>query len=453
MSMFERTQDAEIAVLGSIMTDPSLLEECPLTPESFDPEGFNGKIYEVLRYAKQKHNEKNREGDPFDPVFLNELWGDKKLEKIGGQMYLVRIRGSIATTHGFDGYVKIVNEAHIQRELNRIGRELARGDMTYAEAKQNLNIIEELQIDDGEGPVQFSSLLDGHGRLLAKRSQSAVEGLTGYKTGSEELDKLTGGHQRGSYTLIGARPSIGKTQYVLNDMLATACAYNAPAFFSGEMKKAAVLDRLITITSGIDSNKIRSGRLTDTDWDSYYKAMKIIQQANMYIDDKPGMTIEYIWRQAKKLKKKHPRLALYVDYLQIIGTEEKFKTNTERISHVSSMFNQMKNELDIPVIVITSVNRKCEERPDKRPNMSDIRESGDIEFHGDVIGFLYRDDYYYPNTALKGVAELNIAKGRDVGTGTVYLNFNRKNGRFIDMDKNTLYEMQKMEQEAKRSRR
>ncbi|UPK45930.1 replicative DNA helicase [Paenibacillus pabuli] len=452
MSIFERTQDAEIAVLGSIMTDPSLLDDCPLTKESFDPEGINGKIFEVLKYAKRKHSEKKQEGDPFDPVFLHQLWGDK-LDQVGGQMYLVKIRGSIASTHGFDGYVKIVNESHVQRELTSVGRDLASGEMTQAEAKQKLKVIEELQIDDGEGPVLFSSLLDSHGKLLAKRSQSAVEGLTGYKTLSEDLDKLTGGHQRGTYTLIGARPSIGKTQLVLNDMLSTSCANNASAFFSAEMKKAAVLDRLISITSGIDSNKIRSGRLTDPDWVNYYKALQIIKQANMFIDDKPGQTIEYIWRQAKKLKKKYPRLVIYVDYLQIIGSEEKFRTNAERITHVSSSFNQMKNDLDIPVIAITSVNRKCEERPDKRPTMADIRESGDIEFHGDVIGFLYRDDYYYPDTALKGVAELNIAKGRDVGTGTIHLNFNRKNGRFIDIDKDTLYEMQKREQEAKRSRR
>ncbi|MER2061465.1 MAG: replicative DNA helicase [Aerococcus urinaeequi] len=452
MSIFERTQDAEIAVLGSIMNDPSLLDECPLTKESFDPEGINGKIFEVLTFAKRKHSERNREGDPFDPVFLNELWGDK-INKVGGQLYLAKMRGSVATTHGFEGYVRIVSESHSQRELMKFGFEVASGSMDYTEANARLKMIEELQIDAGEGPVLFSSLLDGHGALLAKRSQSAVEGLTGYKTGSEELDKLTGGHQKGSYTLLGARPSIGKTQYVLNDMLATACAYNVPVFFSGEMKKSSVLDRLVTIASGVDSNKIRSGRLTDSDWDSYYKGIKIIQQAEMYIDDTPGMTVEYIWRQMKRLKKKNTRLVLYVDYLQIIGSEEKFKTNTERISYVSSMFNRMKNELDIPVIVITSVNRKCEERPDKRPNMSDIRESGDIEFHGDVIGFLYRDDYYYPDTVLKGVAELNIAKGRDTGTGTVYMNFNRKNGRFIDLTKDQLYEMKKNEQEAKRNRK
>ncbi|MEO2212160.1 DnaB-like helicase C-terminal domain-containing protein [Paenibacillus amylolyticus] len=452
MSIFERTQDAEIAVLGSIMTDPSLLDDCPLTKESFDPEGINGKIFEVLKYAKRKHAEKKQEGDPFDPVFLHQLWGDK-LDQVGGQIYLVKIRGSIVSTHGFDGYVKIVSEAHSQRELTKFGYEISNGKMDYAEAKKRLKEIEELQIDDGEGPVLFSSLIDSHGKLLAKRSQSAVEGLTGYKTGSEGYDKLTGGHQNGSYTLIGARPSIGKTQYVLNDMLATSCANNAAAFFSLEMKKSSVLDRLISITSGIDSNKIRSGRLTDSDWVNYYKALQIIKQANMFIDDKPGQTVEYIWRQAKKLKKKYPRLVIYVDYLQIVGTEEKSKSNAERISYVSSCFNQMKNDLDIPVIAITSVNRKCEERPDKRPTMADIRESGDIEFHGDVIGFLYRDDYYYPETELKGLAELNIAKGRDVGMGTVYLNFNRKNGRFIDMDKDTLYEMQKREQEAKRSRR
>nr|WP_279591697.1 DnaB helicase C-terminal domain-containing protein [Paenibacillus sp. F411] len=260
-------------------------------------------------------------------------------------------------------------------------------------------------------------------------------GITGVKTASDDYNEMSGGHQKQDVTIVAARPSIGKTAYIVNDSTAAARAGYTPAIFSAEMPGADVAERFICSIGGIDSKKVRAGKLTENDWGNYDKALDILDSLPLYIDDTPGMSIEYIRRQVKAMKKKHANLIVYIDYLQLIESEKRFNQNADRVNYVSKQLKQIARTFDVPVIAISSVGRKCEERQDKRPMMSDLRESGNIEFDADVIMFLYRDDYYYPDTIRKGIMEIIIAKGRKIGTGTIEMVFNRKNGRFINLTK------------------
>jgi replicative DNA helicase len=443
--------DAEQAVLGALLKKSELMDDCYLSPDDFDPEGPNGTVMNALRWAYENLAERPGVKDPFDPLVLAEHWG-KNLEKIGGLSYLMRLRSSVPSTANFDQYQRIVREASIQRQATAaLQAALSGGDVDLGQIKEQMERLQELK-NQGivDGMKWIPDVLEGHPQeIMARGSRS---GMNGARTTSVELNEMGGGHQKQDLTIIGARPSIGKTAFVVNDSKSAAMSGWTTVLFSGEMPAKDVAERYICDISGIDAKKVQKGRLTENDWDSYSKALEILDQLPIYIDDTPGMTVEYIWRQTKAMKKKHANLIVYIDYLQLIETEKKFSQTADRVNYVSKQLKKMARTFDIPVVAISSVGRKCEERNDKRPMMSDLRESGNIEFDADVIIFLYRDDYYYPDTPWKGIIELIVAKGRKIGTGMIQMFFNRKNGRFTNLSEDDKARLREKVQEYEQTR-
>lgn len=426
--------EAEQAVLGALLKKYDLMDECYLYPDDFDPNGQHGLVMEVLRWAHEHLSNKPGVKNPFDHLVLAKHWGNK-LMLIGGPSYLIRLRDSVPTLSNFNEYQKIIRQASIQRRAAAALQEaLASGEVDLNFVKDQMERLKDLESHGiTDGMVQIADVLEGHHKVIMERGSRS--GITGAKTASADLNEMGGGHQKGDFTIVAARPSIGKTAYIVNDSKATAMAGYTVGMFSAEMTSKDVAERYICDISGIDARKVQKGRLTENDWDNYSKALDILDRLPIYIDDSPGMTIEYIWRQTKSMKKKYPNLIIYVDYLQLIESEKKFNQTADKVNHVSKQLKRLAKTFEVPVVAISSVGRKCEERNDKRPMMSDLRESGNIEFDGDVIIFLYRDDYYYPNTPKPGVIELIVAKGRKIGTGMIEMFFNRKNGRFSDLTK------------------
>lgn len=438
--------EAESAVLGSILRDAHLIEECYLKPEEFIADPRHGMVIKTLRYAWDKF-------ESLDLVVMAKHWGNA-LDKIGGISYLMRLRESVSTTEGFVHHLKIVRDTYVEEEMRRLTAQAAEADEFDAPGVMAaISELQELSEQQARsGPMLIKNILEGHALELTNRAGKR-DGIQGARTALKAYDTFTGGHQRETVTVIAARPSFGKTQYVLNDMYNAARGGNPVVLFSLEMSKKKDAERLIAMIGGIDHDRIRSGLMSDSDWDRYSKAMDIIDDLPIYIDDSPGQTVEYIERQIKRLVKFHPGLVVYVDFVQLVGTERGPREEKSRTAYVSQRFMDIKKKYKVPLILISAMNRDIEKRQDKRPLMSDLRESGSLESDADVIAFLHREDKIDPNSPLKGFAEIIIAKGRDVGTGSIFCVFNEKNGRFSDITKEQLYELRKAADEYKQANR
>ncbi|MNW41736.1 Replicative DNA helicase [compost metagenome] len=426
--------EAEQYVLGALLQNHELMDDCYLQPSDFSADGLNRMVMKTLRWAHENLTGQPGIKNPFDIPAMTERYS-KTISMAGGPSYLLSLKDSVPTLANFGFYQQLVRKASIQREATQaLTDALQAGDVDLNIIKDKMERLQELQSQGiADGWERVSDVLEGHHKEIMGRGSRS--GITGAKTASEDLDEMGGGHQNGTFTIVAARPSIGKTAYIVNDSKSAAMTGYTVGMFSAEMSSKEVAERYICALSGIDARKVQKGRLTENDWSNYDKALDMLDELPIYIDDTPGMTIEYIWRQTKAMKKKHPKLIVYVDYLQLIESEKNFSQSNETVNHVSKQLKRLAKTFDVPVVAISSVGRKCEERNDKRPMMSDLRESGKIEFDADVIIFLYRDDYYYPDTPLKGIIELIVAKGRNIGTGTVKMFFNRKNGRFANLTK------------------
>lgn len=445
--------EAERAVLGSLLNKPDLMDECHLQPKAFDPEYGHAVIMQVLRWAYEHLSGKPGITDPFDPMVLYEEWGDE-LREVGGNVYLMQLRKSVPSVANFNYYQNVVHEAYVQRIARSTISEAisSNGDIDITDIAEKMQQFANIQtVGNSGGPIKVAEVLDGHYKKVMARSQRS--GMTGAKTASEDYDQMSGGHQKGDVIIIAARPSIGKTAHIVNDSTEAARGGGVALIFSAEMSAEDVSERHICSIGNIDSKKVRTGLLSETDWERYSKALEILDNLEIYIDDTAGMSIEYIQRKIKEFKKKFQNLTVYIDYLQLIETEKEFPKTYERVNYVSKKLKQIAKTFDVPVIAISSVGRKCEERVDKRPLMSDLRESGNIEFDADIIIFLYRDDYYFPDSVLKGVIELIVAKGRKIGTGTIQMVFNRKTGRFINLNADEKYKLAEKVRENEQQRK
>jgi replicative DNA helicase len=440
--------EAQQTVLGALLQKSDLMDDCYL--QSADFTDVHQTIFKMLQWAYEHHSDKP---DPFDIVLLMQEWGNEILN-VGGGSYLRDLKDAVPTLSNFDYYQQLVRNSAIQRRaVDTLSEALHNGAVDIVTVKEQLESLQELQSQSKkDGMMWVPDILEGHHKEIMNRSTRST--VTGVKTASADFDEMSGGHQRKKLTIVGARPSIGKSAFFVADSLNAALSGYTVLMFSAEMPAMDVAERYICNISGIDNRKIQKGRLTENDWDSYSKALEVLDRLPIYIDDTPGMTIEYIWRQVKAMKKRFPNLIVYIDYLQLIDSEKRFSKTIDKVNYVSSKLKQLANAFDTPVSAISSVGRKCEERNDKRPMMSDLKESGNIEFDADIIIFLYRDDYYYPNAVLKGVIELIVAKGRSIGTGTIQMMFDRKNGRFMNLtqyDKEQLAEkVREHEQSHKR---
>ncbi|WP_201319087.1 replicative DNA helicase [Paenibacillus sp. EPM92] len=431
--------EAEMAVLGSILQQPDLIDDCYLEPNEFQKDERHQLVMQFMRYLQEE------EGVPLDTMSVAQAAGDKLL-KLGGLSYLLELKDSVPSVANFDYYQSIVRQAYVKRKsvgmmgmLQDLGmRQEMDAKELVGKAQEAFEELAELTVTEQNDVVKMSAILKDHHKTI--RERATKQGITGAKTASKDLDALTGGHQDGDLEIIGARPSIGKTAYVVNDMVETARGGRPAVLFSLEMKADQIAERFICTLGNLDNTKLRTGHLSDTDWERWSNAMEELDRLPIYIDDTPGMTLQQIKAKVKRLKKQHPRIVVYIDFLQLVQPGRRFTKEHEGVAFVSKGLKQIARQFECPVIAISAVGRKCEERQDKRPMMSDLRESGSIESDADIVIFLYRDDYYNPNSDKKAdnglsVMELIVAKGRNVGTGTIEVGFNKKTGRILNLDR------------------
>lgn len=423
--------EAEINVLGSIMEDKSIMEDMPLSKESFSPEWSNGRIFEVLQYA---YEEFKKEQNPFDLLLMAKHWGGE-LRDIGGIPHLVEIaRAGITAKNMIKHYTQVVNEAHVEREVQKVAQEMATGKMSIDAIKKKTERLESIRdkTANDSSVIPMGEMLEQHTKILFKRSQ-VKGGITGAKSFSNGINKITKGYQDGDLTITGARPSVGKTAWLTNEAMAISADGTAVAIFSGEDGAMNLFERTIARTGRIPLAHMKSGQMSDKDWADYTMAGRIIGDRNIFIDDTPSPTIESIKRKAFKLVKQYPKMAILVDYLQHLKSEKNFSSERELYKYISYELKQIARILDIPVISLAAVKRDVDTRTDKRPLLSDVRDCGNIESDADVLMFLYRDDYYDANHSRKGLMDIIIAKGRNVGTGTVTVVFDKQCQALFDM--------------------
>lgn len=442
MATFELPHDldAERFVIGCLLEKPELISECTLNADDFygEYDDRNKLIMKYLLYL-------NENNIPIDPLSIAKQAGNR-VERIGGISYLMNLKEAVPTTANFSYYHNIVknlsdtrNVMLVLKEKTEAGFAVDNANEYIADTVQSLEGLMTKSQGDSE-IVKLGSVLKDYEEVIEKRRES--KGVTGVKTAGKDLDALTGGHQKQDLIIVAARPSIGKTAFLINDAISgqdhaqeNKIEGSAAVIFSLEMPSKKIAERAVCSLGGLDGRKVKSGQMDEKDWEKWHMGLWKLNSLNIFIDDTPGLALHHIERKIKKLKEKFPNLIVYIDFLQLINPGKKFAKNDDGIKFVSQGLKQIARNHDIPVVAISAVGRQCEQRQDKRPMMSDLRESGSIESDADVIIFLYRDDYYDPSSEKKNIIELIVAKGRDVGTGVVEMIYIRSTSRFINLDR------------------
>ena len=428
--------EAEQAVLGSMLTDKDAVIAAmeSLKPDSFYREDDKA-IYEAMQ------NLYNR-AEPRDLITLkNELETMSKLEQIGGIEYLANLPEKAPTSANVQKYISIVEEKSMLRTLIKTANELV--DLGYSQTEDVEDIMDhaEKKIFDimqkknqkGYSPIK-DVLVESFTKLeeLYNRKQH----ITGVPTGFTDLDYRTAGLHGSELILIAARPAMGKTAFALN--LASNAALRGKtgvAIFSLEMSKDQLVNRMLCSEAMVDSNKMRTGKLEEDDWAKLAQAIGPLSAANVFIDETPGITVMEIRTKCRKLKLEKNIGLVIIDYLQLItGNGKKGGSREQEISEISRSLKILAKELNVPVIALSQLSRAVEQRPDHRPMLSDLRESGAIEQDADIVMFLYRDDVYNKESEKKDIAEVIIAKQRGGTTGTVDLLWMGSYTKFVNLE-------------------
>ena len=415
--------EAEQAVIGSMLTDKDAVISAieVLKPEDFYRED-NKTIYGAIMnlYAK---------AEPIDIITLkDELTSLGKLEPVGGLEYLATLPDKVPTTANVEKYIKIVEEKSILRSLIKTANELIEIGYDQNEEVEVLMDNAEKKIFDlmqRKSQKGYSSirdiLVDSFTELEQLYNQK--QHITGVASGFIDLDNKTAGFHKSDLVLIAARPAMGKTAFALNIATYAAVSANTPVVvFSLEMSKEQCANRILCSQAMVDSEKVAKGDISDEDWSKLAIASgELSESAGIYIDDSAGINIAEIRAKCRKLKLEKNIGLVVIDYLQLIQGSGNTKSTEQEIAAISRSLKILAKEIDVPVIALSQLSRAPEARPDHRPMLQDLRESGSIEQDADIVMFLYRDDYYNPETEAKNIAEVIIAKHRAGPTGTVEL--------------------------------
>lgn len=405
-----------------------------LRPEDFYRED-NRAIYEAIVSLYSKP-------EPIDIITVKaELIENGKFESVGGLEYLAALPDKVPTTANVERYIKIVEEKSILRNLIKVsneiitlgyGEEEADAIMDTAEKK----IFEIMQKKSQKGYLPIKDILiDTFAEIEKLYNQKGY--ITGVPTGFADLDQITAGFHNSDLILIAARPAMGKSAFALNIAANAAVRANTPvAIFGLEMSKEQMVNRILCSEAMVDSQKVRTGKIEEADWLKLANALGPLSEAPIYIDDTPGISIMEIRAKCRKMKLEKNIGMVVIDYLQLIqGTGKRGASREQEISEISRSLKILAKELDIPVVALSQLSRASEQRQDHRPMLSDLRESGAIEQDADIVMFLYRDDYYNPDSEKKNVAEVIIAKHRSGATGTVELLWLSNYTKFASIEK------------------
>ena len=377
---------------------------------------------------------------PLDAITVGDhLQRQDKLDDAGGRAYLARLVGNTPGAANIRRYASIVREHAMLRQLIEVGGDIAASafesegrqvEELVDLAEQRVFEIAERGQRSGSGFIAVKDMVQPSIDRLDALSKSEG-GITGVETGFEDLDKLTAGLQAGDLIVIAGRPSMGKTTLALNIAENAAIGHNlATGVFSMEMPREQVAMRMIGSIGRVNQSHLRSGRLTEDDWTRINSAGSMMSHAPIFIDDAPGLTPIEVRARSRRLKREHGLGMIVVDYLQLMQVGGSIENRATEISEISRSLKSLARELNVPVVALSQLNRSVEQRNDKRPVMSDLRESGAIEQDADVIIFIYREEVYDSETPRKGVAEIIIGKQRNGPTGTFLLTFKGEFTRF-----------------------
>ena len=413
---------AEKYLLASIFVDPDSLVK---VVDFLKPEDFYSASHRVIYSACVSLFEKD---EPIDVVTVHsELEKRGELEKAGGTLYLSELATLLPTSAHILHYAKIVKEKSILREIIRISQDLIyRAYYSAEDSHELLSYAEKAFFElSYYGRKESFSHLKEVVKDTIKHLESIYqrgELITGIPTGFYELDRMTAGLQKGDLIILAARPGMGKTALAL-DIVRNACkqAGIGAAIFSLEMSKQQLCARMLCAEGKVNFQKFRTGQLDHTEWQRITMAANTLSQLPIYIDDTPGINILEVKAKARKLLKNIPLGLIVIDYLQLMRSLERKERREQEISEISSGLKALAKELNVPVLALSQLNRKVEERPDKRPQLSDLRESGALEQDADVIMFIYRDEFYHKDSPEKGIAEIIIGKQRNGPMGVVKL--------------------------------
>ncbi|WP_412519012.1 replicative DNA helicase [Staphylococcus simulans] len=455
--MYEQNQmphnnEAEQSVLGAIIIDPQLMGETQgvLLPESF----YRGAHQHIFR-AMMHLFEENSEIDVV--TLMDQLTSEGTLSEAGGPQYLAELASNVPTTRNIEYYREIVYKLAAKRNLIRVADQIAKDgydselelDDILSDAERK--ILELASTRESEG---FKDIRDVLGQVYENAEElDQNSGQTpGIPTGYRDLDQMTAGFNRNDLIILAARPSVGKTAFALNiaQKVATHESNYTVGIFSLEMGADQLATRMICSSGNVDSNRLRTGTMTDEDWNRFTVAVGKLSKTKIFIDDTPGIRITDLRSKCRRLKQEHGLDMIVIDYLQLImGSGSRMSDNRQQeVSEISRTLKAIARELECPVIALSQLSRGVEQRQDKRPMMSDIRESGSIEQDADIVAFLYRDDYYNREDGEddedggmepvtnddNGEIEVIIAKQRNGPTGTVKLHFMKQYNKFTDID-------------------
>lgn len=428
------SMEAEQAVLGSLMIDNRAWDRvCDLVSSEDFYRHEHRLIYEAIVSLAERTQ-------PFDVLTITEgLRSQNQLEKVGNETYLYELAHNTPSAANISAYATIVRERSVLRQLISTGTDIT--DSAFnpegRDVKDLLDKAEQLvfqiaeQRSRGTGPVKISELLTRTTEQIdvLYHSDSAI---TGVSTGFSDFDNMTSGLQKGDMVVIAGRPSMGKTTFAMNIAEHASIKGDKPVIvFSMEMPAEQLTMRMMSSLGRIDQHRVRTGKLRDDDWPRISSAVSILSEAKMYIDDTPALTPMEMRARARRVSRAHDGLGLIViDYLQLMRVAGNKENRTNEISEISRSLKALAKELSVPVIALSQLNRGLESRTDKRPVMSDLRESGAIEQDADLIAFIYRDEVYHEDSQEKGIAEIIIRKQRNGPIGDFRLTFLGQYTRF-----------------------
>ncbi|MBD0349069.1 MAG: replicative DNA helicase [Thermoleophilia bacterium] len=427
--------DAEESVLGAMMLSPGAIGA---VSEVLDAGGFyresHARIYRAALALFAR-------GEPVDAITVaDELEERGELEQAGGRLRMHELARLVPATANAGHYARIVREMAILRGLIHAGGEVARlGWERPGDAAELVDRAEHIVFELSQ--EQVSSEFTHIEELLKESFEritmlyEAGEEVTGVPSGFRDLDRLTSGFQPGNLVIVAARPSMGKSALALCMAANLAVRKQVPvALFTLEMSKAEVTQRLMCSEAKVESQRLRSGKLAADDWPRLTAACDKLAKAPIYVDDTGSMSIMGIRAKARRLKSKEPQLGLIVvDYLQLMTSDSNYENRVQEVSQISRQLKILARELDLPIIAMSQLSRAVEQRHDKRPILSDLRESGSLEQDADLVAFIYRDEYYNDESPDQGLAEVILSKHRNGPTGLVKLSFLQRYAKFADL--------------------
>ncbi|MBI3343942.1 MAG: replicative DNA helicase [Gammaproteobacteria bacterium] len=426
--------EAEQSLLGGLMLDNSAWDQIA---DIVDEEDFYRRDHRLIfRAIRELANHSN----PYDVVTLSDwLKNLGELDQAGGLAYLGTLANNTPSAANIKSYAHIVRERSVLRQLAQVGTEISNSAFK-PEGRDSIELL-----DEAEKRVFAIAEQGAHGKRsfanikhLVARAMERIDTLfqsdsplTGIATGFTDLDDMTSGLQNADLVIVAGRPSMGKTSFAMNIAEHAAIKGQLPvAIFSMEMPAEQLALRMLSSLGRIDQHKVRTGKLEDEDWPRLTSAVGILAEAKMFIDDSPALTPTELRARARRLKREHGLGLIVIDYLQLMQGSGNKENRTNEISEISRSLKALAKELNVPVMALSQLNRNLEQRPNKRPVMSDLRESGGIEQDADIIVFIYRDEVYNEDSPDKGSAEIIIGKQRNGPIGTTRLTFLAQYTRF-----------------------